>query len=99
LIGDLYGVNILPQEASREVVAKERSYEAQNSQGGTTHQAGHTTSAHLALERRLVSVLLCKRTHFLQAHRNYGKVQQEFQCTFMPSTATSRGSGGFYLHH
>jgi hypothetical protein len=59
LIGDFYRVNILPREASGEVVANKRSYEAQKSLGGMAHQEGHATSARLALEHRLASVFLC----------------------------------------
>jgi hypothetical protein len=56
---DFYSINILPQEAFGEVVANERSYEAQKSLGGAAHQAGCATKARLALERHLVFVFLC----------------------------------------
>jgi hypothetical protein len=58
LIGDFYSVNILSREASREVVAREESHEAQTSTCGTAHQAGRATRAHLALGGRLTSVFL-----------------------------------------
>jgi hypothetical protein len=58
LIGDFYIINILPREASGDVVANEKSHEAQTGMGGVAHQADRTTRACLALERRLVSVFL-----------------------------------------
>jgi hypothetical protein len=54
-----FSINILPREASGEVVANERSHEAQTGMGGTAHLLGRATRAHLALKRRLISVFLC----------------------------------------
>jgi hypothetical protein len=59
LIGNFYSLNILSREASGEVVAHERSYDAQMGKGGAAHHAGRVTRACLALEHRLVSTFLC----------------------------------------
>jgi hypothetical protein len=59
LIGDFYSINILSREASREVVAHERSHEAQMSLGGVAQQADRATRACLPLGGRLASVFLC----------------------------------------
>jgi hypothetical protein len=37
MIRDFYSFNILPREASGEVVANERSHEAEMGMGGATH--------------------------------------------------------------
>jgi hypothetical protein len=37
LIGDFYSVNLLPREASKEVVAHEGSHEAQTGMGGVAY--------------------------------------------------------------
>jgi hypothetical protein len=52
-------VNILPREASWEVVAHKGSHEAQTGMGGVAHLADRAIMARLALDRRLVSVFLC----------------------------------------
>jgi hypothetical protein len=58
LIGDFYSMNIFTQKAPGEVVAHERSHEAQTSTGSVAQQAYHTTPARLALDGHLVSVFL-----------------------------------------
>jgi hypothetical protein len=64
LIGDFYSLNILSREASGEVVAHKRSYEAQMGKGGAAHQAGRATRARLALEHHLISIFFYVRLRF-----------------------------------
>jgi hypothetical protein len=59
LIGNFYSVNILPWEASGEVVPHEGSHEAQTGMGGMAYQADRATRAHLPLDCHLTSVFLC----------------------------------------
>jgi hypothetical protein len=59
LIGDFYNINILPWEASGEVVAHEGSHEAQTRIGGVAYLADRATRACLALSCHLASVFLC----------------------------------------
>jgi hypothetical protein len=58
LIGDFYSINILSREAHGEVVAHERSHEAQTKPGGAATLAGCATQARLALSGCLASVFL-----------------------------------------
>jgi hypothetical protein len=58
LIRDFYIVNIFTREASGDIIAHERSHEAQTGMGGAAYRVGHATMARLALGRRLASVFL-----------------------------------------